>query len=73
MGKKQKDVELHNRFEREIYIKERKNLSLVQRGKRRSKSIYTGVNKKGYIWLSKSLQTILIFFVRKKNGKKKIV
>jgi len=49
LGKKQKDVELHNRFEREIYIKERKNLSLVQRGKRRSKSIYTGVNKKGYI------------------------
>ena len=35
LGKKQKDVKSHNRFEREIYIKKRKNLSLVQREKRR--------------------------------------
>ena len=29
--------------------------------------------RKGYIWLSKSLQTVLVFFVGKKDGKKRMV
>ena len=29
--------------------------------------------RKGYIQLSKSLQTVLVFFVEKKDGKKQIV
>ena len=29
--------------------------------------------RKGYIWLSKSSQTALVFFVGKKNGKKQMV
>ena len=29
--------------------------------------------RKGYIWLSKSLQTALVFFVGKKDGKKRMV
>ena len=29
--------------------------------------------RKGYIWLSKSLQTVLVFFVGRKDGKKKMV
>jgi len=29
--------------------------------------------RKGYIWLSKSPQTVLVFFVEKKDGKKRIV
>jgi len=29
--------------------------------------------RKGYIWLSKSPQTVPVFFVGKKNGKKEMV
>ena len=29
--------------------------------------------RKGYIWLSKSLQTVPVFFVGKKDGKKRMV
>ena len=29
--------------------------------------------RKGYIWLSKSSQTVLVFFVGKKDGKKQMV
>jgi len=35
----------YNRFEEEIYAKERKNLFLVQRRERESKRVYSGIKK----------------------------
>ena len=41
-----KDMELCNKFEENICIKERKSLSLIQKRERRSESIHLGADEK---------------------------
>jgi len=58
-----------NRVEEGICAKKKKNLFLISR-RERSEGVYLRANKKG---MSKSSQTALVFFVGKKNGKKRTI
>ena len=62
-----KDVRSHNRFKGGICIKERKNLSLIQRRERKSKRIYSGANKEG-IYLTIKFTTNCTGILCRKEG-----
>ena len=65
------DVRSCDRCEERVYAKEGKSVSIVKREK-----IYEFINeqlRKEYIKPSKLPQIALVFFIRKKDGKKNIV
>jgi len=53
--------------------KKRKVYSLSREEREEVREFISEQLRKGYIWLSKSLQTVLVFFIGKKNGKKRVV
>jgi len=63
----------HNRVKGEIHTKERKSLPLFREKRKEVSKFIEDQMRKRYIWPSKLPQTVLVFFIRKKNGKKRIV
>ena len=66
------NIKPYNKVERKVHTKKRENLFLVQRRKKKSKEVHSETDKE-FVWLSKLLQITLVFFVRKKDKKKRIV
>ena len=63
-----------DRRERGVYAKKRKSVSFVKRREREEiREFVKEQLRKGYIRPSKSLQTALVFFVGKKDSKKRMV
>ena len=63
----------YNRIKGNIYTKKEESVSIVKRGERRGMQVHWRTTKKGYIRLLKPLQIVLVFFVKKKDGKKYMV
>ena len=64
-------MRLCNRFKGEIYTKERKSLSLVQRRKRESEGIYSEADKKEIYLIIKVTTNYAGIFCRKKGWEEK--
>ena len=63
----------HNRYKGRICVEERKNVSVVKGRKRGVCEFIQEQLRKEYIRPSKLLQTAPVFFIEKKDGKKKMV
>jgi len=56
-----------------ICAKKKESVLVVERRERGVRAFIRKQLRKGYIWPSKSPQTAPVFFVRKKDGKKRMV
>ena len=63
----------YNRNKKGVCAKKGESVSIVKRGKGRSEGVYKGAAKERIYLASKSLQMALVFFIGKKNGKKRMV
>ena len=71
-----KNMGSYNWLKEEIYAKERESLLFVMRWEEGSGRVYIGITVllcKEYIRLSKLPQIVLVFFVGKKDGKKRMM
>jgi len=70
----EKDMGSYHRSQRRFCAEEGKNISIVKsREREKVQEFVKDQLRKGYIRLSKSPQISLVFFVLKKNGKKRMV
>ena len=61
-------------YNREGFVPRKGKVYSLLRGEREKvRELIKEQLRKGYIWLSKSSQIVLVFFVGKKDGKKQIV
>jgi len=74
-GKKQLErIPTRKVWDHVIDVKKGEGVPIVKGGKRRGEREFVKEQlRKGYIWLSKSLQMAPVFFVGKKDGKKWMV
>jgi len=62
-----------NKSKKRFYTKEKKNIFDIKRKKKKVRELMEKQSRKGYIRFSKLPQTLPVFFIRKKNKKKKII